>query len=149
MTIAILEFRDHPDTRHAAHDAIACLDVAQLSASGVTVLDRDDRVHPLVRHFDPVSPVSNQRAMVGGRVEIIRHTAIAVGGLDERVLLIGQTAPERHQLFEDLSQHVRGGRGDPHRNERRIVVAATDVELEDFEGRVALDHGIEHSIENL
>ena len=93
--------------------------------------------------------VPHQRPVVGGRVEIVGHAAVAIGRPQQRILLVGQAAAERDQLLEHLPEHLLGRRRDPHRDGRRLVVAAADVELQHVERRVVLDDRVEDDVQDL
>ena len=150
VAIAIAELRRHAHAGHAAHDPIAGPHVAQLAAARGPC--RRSTITASMRCFcdvEPAAAAAHHRAVVRRRVEIVRHAAVAVGDSQERVGLIRQAAAERHQLLEHLAQDLLARRRDSHRNRRRLVVAAADVELEHVERRVALDHGVEHDVQHL
>ena len=128
---------------------VARLDVAQLAADRPAVFDDDDRIHALTLDLDPLPADAAQRAMVRRRVEVVRHAAVAVGRPEQRVVLIGQPAAERDQFLEHLPEHLLGRRRNAHRDERGLVVAAADVELQDVERRVALHDRVEDDVQDL
>ena len=57
--------------------------------------DDDHRVHPLLLDLHPPSAHAHVRAVVGGRVEVVRHAAVLLGRLDERVALAHRVAAPR------------------------------------------------------
>ena len=62
---------------------------------------------------------------------------------------VGEPAAERDQFLEHLPEDLFGRRRDAHRDRRRLVVAAADVELQDVERRAMLDDRVEDDVEDL
>ena len=58
------------------------------------------------------------RALVGRRIEVVGHTAIAVGGPDQRILLRRPVTAERNQLLESRARVAAAG-GDAQRQREK------------------------------
>src|SRR5689334_8174744 len=85
--IPFLELRRYPNALVPADDRFAGADVTQLAARRPRTRDHDDGVHPLLFHLHPLAADADMGAMVGRRVEIVRHAAILFRRLDQRVAL--------------------------------------------------------------
>ena len=92
-------------------------------------INGDHRVHPLARDFDPGAAEPDVRALVGGRVEIVRHAAVLVGDPDGGVLHLDRVAAERQQFLERSSRAGRCRRLDLQRQPGEFVVGAAEREL--------------------
>ena len=111
------------------------LHVAQLAARGRRAVDDDHRVHALLVDLDPAAAQANVRAMVGGRVEVVRDAAILLGRLQNGVAPRGRMSAERRELLQQIVERRLVGDGDAHLDARRVVVGPADVEREDLVGR--------------
>ena len=105
-----------------------------LRQSGPAVLDDDHGVHPLLLDLVPL-PLRAARASGGWSSSRSRPARSRPCRRERRGLVVGQTAAERDQLLEDLPEHLLVRPGDPHRDERRLLVAAADIELQHVERR--------------
>ena len=106
-------------------------------------VDDDHRVHALLLDVDPAAVHAAPRALVGRRVEVVGHAAVAIGDAQERVPLLDGVAAERDQLFEQAAQAGVGRRRDLELQLREIVVGAADLEMQDLELAAVLDHRVE------
>jgi hypothetical protein len=147
--IAIAEFRSDPESFESADDAIAGAHVAQLPALGGAVGDDDHGVHALPRHVDPASIDPHLGSLVGRRIEVVRHRAVAIRRADERVAFLGDVTAERDQRLEQGRERGTGRRRHLEAQPREVLVGAANLEVQHLEGAAAFDHGIEDRIEEL
>ena len=103
VAVAFLELGNHAHAGDAADDVIAGADVAQLAAHRArparSTMTASIRCCSTV---DPLPAMADQRPVVRRRIEVVGDAAVAVGRLEQRILLLGQAAAERDQLLEHL-----------------------------------------------
>ena len=88
-------------------------------------------------------------AHVGGRIEIVRHAAVALGCAQQCILLVGRVAAELHEILDQPAQAGRRWRRHLERNARELVVGAADGEGQHLERAAPLDHLVEDRVENV
>ena len=87
---------------------VAGPDLAQLAAQRPPpVAHHDDRIHALALDLDPGAVDPHVGALVGRRVEVVRHAAVRVGGTHGGVLHVDRVAAERQQLLEQVLERRR------------------------------------------
>src|SRR5918993_5499071 len=141
--VALLELGRHSYSLVAADHKLAASYVPQLATRRLVTLHDDDRVHPLLLHFDPASPYPHVRAVVRRRIEVVGDAAIFFRRLGDGVALAYGVTPENGELLEKIVEHRRVARVDAHLDVRGVVIRAPDVELHDLVGRPELDDLVE------
>ena len=147
--VAGLELRDDFHALDPADHGVSGANLPQLAADRAFIRDHDDGVHALALDCNPLPGDPHGRLMVRRRVEVFRRAPVAIGGDEMRVLGPGDAAAQRHQLLEEVAQHVGALRRDAHRHVRRFVVRAPDPEREHIERRVVADNGVPHRAQKL
>ena len=77
--VALLHVGRDADALHAARDAVAPLDVAQLAARDAARLDHEHGIHALGLDRHPRAAQEHRGAVIGGGVEVFGHGAVHVG----------------------------------------------------------------------
>ena len=97
--VTLLELRRHPDSVHPANNQIATPHVPQRATHRAPLAHQYHRVHALPLDRDPPPAVVDLGAMVGCRVEIVRHEPVT-GLFQSGFPLRPGMTPQRHQLLE-------------------------------------------------
>ena len=135
-----LERRVDPHPGGAAHHEIAATDVAQLHATRPPRrIDDQTGIHPLVLHRDPAAAVVHLGAVVGRRVEVIRHGSVGLARPQRHRVVAFDDAAVAHEVGDDLLEDLRfAGHGEPEL--REVLDAPADLEVAELVGRAVFDH---------
>ncbi len=101
-------------------------------------LYHDHGVHALIPHFEPLSAVPDQRALIGGRIEIFRRAAVALGRFQFGVAGIDRRAAKREQLRHHVLHLLLRWRFHSQPQLGRIAVRSADGKLFHFEAAAKL-----------
>ena len=147
--VALPELGRDTQALHAADHAIASANLAQLATDRTAVVEHDHGVHALMLNFRPTPFDANLGAHVRCRIEIVGHTAIAIGNPDEGVVLLDGGAAKRHEVFDQTLQRRFARCRDLEGEAGEVVVGAPDLKVHHFERAATLDDDVEDRVENL